>query len=96
MAHIRRRGRRWHVEVDVRGVAQHASFATKAEAAAWAVDVERRIRAGQGVSVTGKTLEDALLRYAEEESPHKGGERWERNRVMHFCRTRSRAPGSTC
>lgn len=86
MAHIRRRGRRWHAEVDVRGIAQHASFATKAEAAAWAVDVERRIRAGQGVSVLGKTLEDALLRYVEEESPHKAGERWERNRALHFCR----------
>lgn len=86
MAYIRRRGRRWHAEVDVRGVQQHASFATKAEAAAWSVDVERRIRAGQGVSVLGKTLEDALLRYVDEESPHKAGERWERNRALHFCR----------
>lgn len=86
MAYIRRRGKRWHAEVDLRGVAQHASFATKAEAVAWSVDVERRILAGQGVSVLGKTLGDVLERYAEEESPHKGGERWEKNRVLHFCR----------
>lgn len=70
----------------MRGVAQHATFATKAEAAAWAVDVERRIRSGQGVSVLGKTLEDVLLRYSEEESPHKPGKKWEQTRVLHFCR----------
>ena len=60
--------------------------AEEAEAVAWSVDVERRILAGQGVSVLGKTLGDVLERYADEESPHKGGERWEKNRVLHFCR----------
>lgn len=44
MAAIRRRGKRWHAEVRVRGVRSCRSFATKAEAQAWAVDVERRIR----------------------------------------------------
>lgn len=86
MAAIRRRGKRWHAEVRVRGVHSCRSFATKAEAQAWAVDVERRIRAGEGVSVAGKTLEDLLLRYADEESPHKSGGDWEATRVLHFCR----------
>ena len=36
MAYIRKRGNRWPVEVDRRGVKAHATFATKTAAQVWA------------------------------------------------------------
>lgn len=91
MGNIRKRGRRYRAEAEALGVRKSQSFATRAEATAWMVDTERRIRAGQGYAVHGRTLEELLLRYAEEVSPSKGKARWEETRVLFLCRDRELA-----
>jgi len=83
---IRRRGKRWSAEVRLRGVQKHGTFDTKAEATEWKVDVERRIKAGFGIAVAGKTLEDAFMRFIEEECPHRTKGAWEETRLLFCCR----------
>lgn len=81
MPTFRKRGRSWRVEVDRRGVRQSATFSTKAEAAAWAAEVEAGILSGTRGAVARKTLADLVTRYRDEVSVAKRGERWERLRI---------------
>lgn len=85
MAYIRKRGASWAAEVRLKGVEKVATFPTKGEASAWAVETERNIRAGKSVFTT-KILEDAILRYAETVSPHKKSNLWEQNRALWLCK----------
>lgn len=57
---------------------------TKAQAVAWAQEVEREIK--EGVQER-KTLADAFVRYRDEVSPGKRGHRWEYVRLNRFLQT---------
>jgi len=67
---------KWRAEVSVGGVRKSKRFWIKLEAQQWALDVEAELRGGDSV-LHGKTLADALERYASEVSPGKKGARWE-------------------
>lgn len=81
MATFRKRGSAWYAEVCRQGVRRGASFDTKAEAQAWAVRTEAEILAGKRGEIPDKTFGQLLQRYADEVSPTKRGERWERMRL---------------
>lgn len=75
----------WGVQIEVRGVRESATFATKREADAWAARRKTEIVAlstGNGGEV--RTLRDALRRYAREVSPTKRGESKEIIRLAAF------------
>ena len=74
MASIYRNGTRWRVQVYVAGVRDSDSFATRQEAAQWALTREAELG---GRKLPAKSLKDAMRLYANQEAPkHKGG-RWE-------------------
>lgn len=81
MAYIRKRGNRWAVEVDRRGVTAHETFGTKTAAQVWARKIEADIDAGLTGGVSARPFKDALARYVREVSPTKRGEAWERKRL---------------
>lgn len=81
MGTVTKRGARWRAEVYKQGVRKGQSFDTKAEALAWVTDTERAIKAGRGVEIAGRTLGDALRRFAEEECPHRTRCKWEQTRL---------------
>lgn len=75
----------WGIQIEVRGVRESGTFATRRDADAWAARRKTEIlalSAGNGGSV--KTLRDALRRYAEEVSPTKRGEAKEIIRLAAF------------
>jgi integrase len=76
---------KWRAEVSVNGIRKSSSFWTKPESQRWALDAEAELRGGDFV-VSGKTLEDALRRYATEVSPTKKGVRWELIRADALCK----------
>ena len=87
MASIRKRGSSWKVEIFKNSIRKSASFATKAEATAWAAKIETEIVSGKhGRIPAGKTFGDLLLRYSEEVSVTKRGERWELIRINSLIR----------
>lgn len=73
-------------EVSVNGVRKSKSHNTRPEAQRWALDTEAELRGGD-IVLSGKTLADALLRYSEEVSPSKRGEKWERIRCEKIARS---------
>jgi integrase len=76
MAFIRKYSDRWIAEVRRKGFSKSKTFATKAEAQAWALAVEQAHGKHGGV-VHGHTLGDALQRYCREILPGRKGGRWE-------------------
>ena len=85
MPSIQRRGASWRAFVKLHGVRDSRTFATRAEARAWALAREREIE--DGVSgATRHTLKAALERYAREVSPAHRGARWERIRLAKIAR----------
>lgn len=74
MATFEKRGKRWRVQLYRAGHRLSATFHTKAEAAAWALENEARLKHGR---LPNKTIGDALRKYAEDVSPGKRGARWE-------------------
>lgn len=62
------------MRVCVRGEYDSATYPTKREAAAWAVEREAELR---GRRLAPRTLREALVKYAAEVSPKHRGERWE-------------------
>jgi integrase len=78
MPSITKRGKKWRVEVSIRGERQTATFRTKQEAAAWALEREAEL---SGAKLPDHSLGDALKRYREKVSPTKRGERWETLRL---------------
>ena len=81
MASFRKRGEKWEAFVSKSGNRQSKTFPTKTAAQAWAAQVETEIATGKAGSIPNKTFADLLTRYAEEVSPTKRGERWERLRI---------------
>lgn len=58
------------------------SFATKAEAVAWAAQREAQIRTEKTTDVHGgRTVNEAFRRYEKEAAAHKCGHRWEAIRL---------------
>lgn len=79
MASIQSHRGKWHVQVYAGGRRASKVFATRKEAAAWALTHEAEL---SGKRLPDKTLKDALVRYAAEVSPTHRGERWERVRLQ--------------
>ena len=72
--------------VYVKGVRKTKTFPNDLEAKQWAIDTEHELRGGETIA-TGKTLSEALLRYAQEVSIRKKGERWERIRCEKIAKS---------
>lgn len=90
MASIRKVGAGWKAEV-VRAVGgqrvrKSARFSTKAEAVNWAAAVDASLLAGNGLSLSSKTVADIFRRYADEVSPSKRGASWEIKRLTALLR----------
>lgn len=81
MPTIEKRGKRWRAKVRKDGANLSETFATKAEALAWSVDVERRIQSGQPGQHIKRTLGDLLEDYAAKVTPRKRGKEWEQRRI---------------
>lgn len=81
MATFQKRGTSWRAIVRKLGVVQSETFPTKTAAQAWASQLEADIATGKAGGIPNKTFGDLLTRYAEEVSPTKRGERWERLRI---------------
>ena len=82
MASISKYGKGYRAQVFTLGVRDSATFRTKREAEAWAFQREAEIRNPKPSN--SRTLEDALIRYRDEVSPTKRGERWELVRISAF------------
>lgn len=80
MASVQKRGNRWVAEVRLKGKYRSKSFLMRAEAKEWAYEEEIRLGRNTG-TVDGKTLGDAMRRYALEVTPKKKGARWEAIRL---------------
>jgi len=78
MASIRKRGTSWRAEIYKDGHRESATFPTKQQAAAWALQREAELG---GERLPDKTVCDALRRYGREVSPKHKGERWELARL---------------
>ena len=75
----------WGIQIEVKGVRDSGSFATKAQATAWAARRATELRASSTAKpASTKTLGDALREYAELVSPTKRGESKELIRLSAF------------
>ena len=81
MANFERRGSSWRVRLMVDGQRESATFPTKREAAAWAVQREAELT---GAKLPDRTLWDALDRYEREIVPLHKGAKWEKVRIKAF------------
>lgn len=81
MASYIKRGKVWRVQIQRGELRMSATFPTKAEAQAWAIQQEAEIRNVKHGAIPNKTLGQLLDRYLEEVSPTKRGEEWERKRI---------------
>jgi len=95
MATIQKRKNSWRATVRRKGKYVSATFDTKSEADAWAIQTEARILEGFSsaavsrepvVPATGVPAVEALQRYADEVSPTKRGGRWEQVRIAAMIR----------
>lgn len=86
MASIRKlESGRWRAEIARLGVRSSKVFPTKTAAKEWAARQEHLILNADEVKGQG-TLGEAMLRYSEERSPNKRGERWEVIRLEKLAR----------
>jgi integrase len=83
MATIRKRGKKYRVELYRNGKRESATFATKAEASTWALSRDAEL---SGKSLPSKTLSEAFAKYADTISPEHRGERWELLRLKALSR----------
>ena len=81
MAYLRKMKNGWRAEVQRQGVRESKVCATKAEAQAWAAQVEADILRGVSGGLPNKTLADALLEYGRTVSSHKRGSQSENRRI---------------
>jgi integrase len=85
MASIQKVAGGYRVQVDVQGRRASKTLPTKREATDWAVEKERELKErAKGHKGHGKTLRDALRKFADEESPKRRGERWEVVRLSAY------------
>lgn len=78
VATYRKRGKSWRVELCRDGVRESATFPTKQQAAAWAVQREAEL---SGARLPDKTVGDAMGRFAADVAPGRRGGRWEAIRL---------------
>lgn len=81
MPTIEKRGKKWRSKVRRDGVNLSHTFDTKAEAMAWAGDMDRKVKAGQHHVYGDRTLADLM-----EESENVRTSRWEINRLRWFAK----------
>lgn len=81
MAHYRKRGRVWSVELYRHGVREHGTFRTKAEAVGWAHLRESELI---GATLPNKTLDDALARFLSEKAPSLASPRWAETKIRNL------------
>lgn len=81
MASIRKKGKRWLVEVRKKGFYRSKTFDTKLNAQTWAVEMEQYASPGSSL-VRGKTVLDALNRYEKEVSKGRKGDRREEHDLL--------------
>ena len=80
MASIRKTGKKYVAEVRCKGAYKSKRFSTKAEAQAWALELEARLGRNPGM-LLGHTLREAMQKYSDEVSPSRKGARWEQVRL---------------
>ncbi|HDR1050774.1 tyrosine-type recombinase/integrase [Pasteurella multocida] len=86
MATIRKRGNSYRAEISKNGIRKSATFKTKSEANAWAVDEERKIEdLAKGIA-PDIAFKDVIERYQNEVSITKKGARNEIIRLNRFLR----------
>lgn len=86
MATYTKRGGMWRAQVRRKGVSMSETFASKADAVAWATRIEHEINVGKLTPGTKHTLADALREYEKRVSPTKRTARWEAIRFAAFIR----------
>ncbi|EED96755.1 phage integrase family protein, partial [Burkholderia multivorans CGD1] len=86
MATYTKRGGVWRAQVRRKGVSMSETFASKADAVAWATRIEHEINVGKLTPGTKHTLADALREYEKRVSPTKRTARWEAIRFAAFVR----------
>lgn len=84
MASFRKHGSGWRAEVCVKGRRKSRVFDTKSRARVWAEAEEKRLSGWLDPAADSKTLGDAFRKYADEVSPTKKGERWEKVRLKRL------------
>lgn len=84
MATYEKRAGHWRAKVRKAGILESATFATKAQAQAWAAEVEREAAHVARGGMPTRSLRQALERYRDEVSPGKRGARWEQIRIRQF------------
>ncbi len=82
MAKPRKHGKRWRIDICVRGTRESKIFDTKDQCVKWSI--LRSAELGDGKMVKGVRFTDAIERYAREVSPNKKGWRWELVRLNKF------------
>ena len=88
MASIEKRGTKFRVSICVNGVRKTATTSTKAEAKAWAEEMERKLRLNKGRHVPAdKTFGDLLIKYADEKSVEKKTATAETFRIVNIVKT---------
>nr|SPS04983.1 putative integrase/recombinase HI_1572 [Candidatus Nitrotoga fabula] len=81
MATFEKRGQRWRVRIRVDGIDKSETFRTKAEGSAWAAQQEVERSNTKLGRIPDKLFSDLLIRYRDEVSVTKDGNRWERLRI---------------
>ncbi len=81
MPTFRKRGDSWRAEVTRNGHRESATFPTKREAMDWANRRELELANVRAGKVQRWTLADVMQKYADEVSPEKAGQRWEKARI---------------
>lgn len=84
MATFEKRAGHWRVQVRRAGVSKSATFPTKAQAQAWAADIEREAIQVAAGGLPTRSFRQALEKYRDEVSPTKRGSRWELIRINAF------------
>lgn len=83
MASIRKRGKKWRVEIRTKSFYQTRSFIHKETALKWARDIEVTLEREEQPGGL-KLVSDAIQKYLKEITPKKKGARWERVRFNKF------------
>jgi integrase len=84
MASIQRSGKKWRVQVYVKGRRASETFRTRQEASAWALQCEAELG---GAKSSDKTFGEAMRVYERKEASNRGGARWELTRLKVFGRS---------
>ncbi|VTU08520.1 Uncharacterised protein [Actinobacillus indolicus] len=87
MATIIKRGDKWRVQINKKGIRKNATFSTKVEASKWAMSVESQIEAGEYSPIPKMTFAELIDKYVSEVTINKGGAREESLRLNRIAKT---------